>query len=96
MRTETYAENLKQAAALFRGDSFNPMKISRRRALQGIFAGVAGLAVPGASFGQIEIPPGQIRLVFNENPYGPSPKALAQIAKILPLPREFLAVRDDD
>lgn len=85
MGTETYAENLKQAAALFRGDSFNPMKISRRRALQGILAGAAGLAVPGASFGQIEIPPGQIRLVFNENPYGPSPKALAEVAKILPL-----------
>ncbi len=85
MRTETYAENLKQAASLLRGDSFNPIKISRRRALQGILAGAAGLAVPGASFGQIEIPPGQIRLVFNENPYGPSPKALAQVAKILPL-----------
>ena len=85
MRTETYAENLKQAASLLRGDSFNPIKISRRRALQGILAGAAGLALPTTSFGQIEIPPGQIRLVFNENPYGPSPKALAEVAKILPL-----------
>ena len=85
MRTETHAENLRQAAALLRGGAFKPMSMSRRRALQGILAGAAGLALPAPSFGQIEIPPGQIRLVFNENPYGPSPKALAEVAKILPL-----------
>ena len=85
MRTETHAENLRQAAALLRSCAFKPMSMSRRRALQGILAGAAGLALPAPSFGQIEIPPGQIRLVFNENPYGPSPKALAEVAKILPL-----------
>ena len=85
MRTETHAENLRQAAALLRSGAFKPMSMSRRRALQGILAGAAGLALPAPSFGQIEIPPGQIRLVFNENPYGPSPKALAEVAKILPL-----------
>ena len=37
------------------------------------------------ALGQVEIPPGQIRLMFNENPYGPSPKALAEVAKILPM-----------
>lgn len=85
MRTGTHAENLGHAAALLRGGSVKPMSMSRRRALQGILAGAAGLALPAPSFGQIEIPPGQIRLVFNENPYGPSPKALAEVAKILPL-----------
>jgi histidinol-phosphate aminotransferase len=85
MRTGTHAENLGHAAALLRGGSVKPMSMSRRRALQGILAGAAGLALPAPSFGQIEIPPGQIRLMFNENPYGPSPKALAEVAKILPL-----------
>ena len=34
--------------------------------------------------GQIKIPEGQIRLIFNENPYGPSAKALEAVANILP------------
>ena len=32
---------------------------------------------------QIEIPEGQVRLVFNENPYGPSAKALEAVAHYL-------------
>jgi histidinol-phosphate aminotransferase len=46
-------------------------------------AAAAGLSLK--AFGQIEIPPEQVRLIFNENPYGPSPKALAEVARILPL-----------
>ena len=38
-------------------------------------------AIP--SFAQYVIPDGQVRLVFNENPYGPSPKALAAVKDIL-------------
>lgn len=37
------------------------------------------------SLGQYIIPRGQVRLVFNENPYGPSPRALAEVKKILAL-----------
>lgn len=40
-------------------------------------------AIP--SFAQYVIPDGQVRLVFNENPYGPSPKALAAVKDILSL-----------
>ena len=40
-------------------------------------------AVP--SLAQYVIPDGQVRLVFNENPYGPSPKALAAVKDILSL-----------
>ena len=34
---------------------------------------------------QYLIPEGQVRLVFNENPYGPSPTAIAEVKKILSL-----------
>lgn len=44
---------------------------------------LAGSAMPALS--QYLIPEGQVRLVFNENPYGPSPKAIAEVQKILPL-----------
>lgn len=37
------------------------------------------------SLGQYVIPDGQVRLVFNENPYGPSPKALAAAKDVLSL-----------
>ena len=46
--------------------------------------------------GQVEIPPGQIRLMFNENPYGPSPKALAAVAKILPKTAYYPGAIEDD
>ena len=58
--------------------------MSRRSALRGALIGAAGLALSPITLGQIDIPVGQIRLVFNENPYGPSPKALEAVAKILP------------
>ena len=59
--------------------------VDRRQVLQGLLGGAAALALPRLTSGQVEIPPGQIRLMFNENPYGPSPKALAEVAKILPM-----------
>jgi histidinol-phosphate aminotransferase len=58
--------------------------MNRRSALRGALIGAAGLALSPITLSQIDIPVGQIRLVFNENPYGPSPKALEAVAKILP------------
>ena len=58
--------------------------MNRRSALRGVLMGAAGLALSPITLSQIHIPAGQIRLVFNENPYGPSPKALEAVAKILP------------
>ena len=46
-------------------------------------AALVGSALP--AWGQYLIPEGQVRLVFNENPYGPSPKAIAEVQKILSL-----------
>ena len=46
-------------------------------------AALASSALPAWS--QYLIPEGQVRLVFNENPYGPSPKAIAEVQKILSL-----------
>jgi len=68
-----------QHPALYRGHGMN-----RRSALRGVLMGAAGLALSPITLSQIDIPAGQIRLVFNENPYGPSPKALEAVAKILP------------
>lgn len=59
--------------------------VDRRQVLQGLLGGAAALAIPRLTLGQVEIPRGQIRLMFNENPYGPSPKALTEVAKILPM-----------
>jgi histidinol-phosphate aminotransferase len=85
MRTENHAEYVEHALALLRGDTMKPATFNRRRVLQGMLLGAAGVSLSLESFGQITIPPGEIRLIFNENPYGPSPKALAEVAKILPL-----------
>ena len=68
-----------QHLAPYRGHGMN-----RRSALRGVLMGAAGLALSPITLSQIHIPAGQIRLVFNENPYGPSPKALEAVAKILP------------
>ena len=85
MRIENQAESLGEAFALLSGVTAQPATMGRRRALQGIFLGAAGVGLSLKAFGQIEIPPEQVRLIFNENPYGPSPKALAEVARILPL-----------
>ena len=58
--------------------------MNRRSALRGMLMGAAGLALSPITLSQIDIPVGQVRLVFNENPYGPSPKALEAVATILP------------
>ena len=58
--------------------------MNRRSVLQRLSIGTVGLALSPFTLGQIEIPAGQIRLIFNENPYGPSPKALAAVTNILP------------
>jgi histidinol-phosphate aminotransferase len=85
MRIENQAESFGEAFALLSGVAAQPATMGRRRALQGIFLGAAGVGLSLKAFGQIEIPPEQVRLIFNENPYGPSPKALAEVARILPL-----------
>ena len=85
MRTENHAERVEHALALLSSDTMKPVTLNRRRALLGMLLGVAGMSLSLESFGQIIISPGEIRLIFNENPYGPSPKALAEVAKILPL-----------
>ena len=81
---QTQPEALASAMALLSGRAVGTPSFNRRRALQGLVMGTAGLALSPLTIGQVEIPPGQIRLMFNENPYGPSPKALAEVAKILP------------
>ena len=68
-----------QHSAPYRGHGIN-----RRSALRGVLMGAAGLALSPITLSQIDIPVGQVRLVFNENPYGPSPKALEAVTNILP------------
>ena len=58
--------------------------MKRRQLLGGL--GVALLSpFSVSSFGQYVLPPGQVRLVFNENPYGPSPKAIAAVNDVVAL-----------
>ena len=90
------AESLESAVALLTGRTMGASSFSRRRALEGLLAGAAGLALHATGWGQVEIPPGQIRLMFNENPYGPSPKALAEVAKILPMTAYYPGAIEDD
>ena len=84
------------AMALLSGRKIGASSFNRRRALQGLVMGTAGLALSPLTMGQVEIPPGQIRLMFNENPYGPSPKALAEVAKILPKTAYYPGAIEDD
>ena len=90
------AESLDSAVVLLTGRTMGASSFSRRRALEGLLAGAAGLALPVTGWGQVEIPPGQIRLMFNENPYGSSPKALAEVAKILPMTAYYPGAIEDD
>jgi histidinol-phosphate aminotransferase len=90
------AASLESAVALLTGRTMGASSFSRRRALEGLLASAAGLALPATGWGQVEIPPGQIRLMFNENPYGPSPKALAEVAKILPMTAYYPGAIEDD
>ena len=79
------AESLESLRNLLSGRRESCPVVDRRQVLQGLLGGAAVLALPRVALGQVEIPPGQIRLMFNENPYGPSPTALAEVAKILPM-----------
>ena len=81
----TDAESLQRLRDVLSGRRERRPVVDRRQLLLGMLGGAAALALPGLALGQVEIPPGQIRLMFNENPYGPSPKALAEVAKILPM-----------
>ena len=89
-------EALVSAMAWLSGRAVGSPSFNRRRALQGLMMGTAGLALSPLTMGQVEIPPGQIRLMFNENPYGPSPKALAEVAKILPKTAYYPGAIEDD
>ena len=89
-------EALVSAMALLSGRAVGSPSFNRRRALQGLVMGTAGLALSPLTMGQVEIPPGQIRLMFNENPYGPSPKALAEVAKMLPMTAYYPGAIEDD
>ena len=93
---QTQPEALASAMALLSGRAVGSPSFNRRRALQGLVMGTAGLALSQLTMGQVEIPPGQIRLMFNENPYGPSPKALAEVAKILPKTAYYPGAIEDD
>ncbi len=93
---QTQPEAFASAMALLSGRAAGMSSFNRRRALQGFVMGTAGLALSPLTMGQVEIPPGQIRLMFNENPYGPSPKALAEVAKILPKTAYYPGAIEDD
>ena len=85
MLNGTEAASLQSLRDVLSGRRERSPVVDRRQVLQGLLGGAAALALPRLVLGQAEIPPGQIRLMFNENPYGPSPKALAEVAKILPM-----------
>jgi histidinol-phosphate aminotransferase len=92
----TRPEAFASAMALMSGRAAGVSSFNRRRALQGLMMGTAGLALSPLTTGQVEIPPGQIRLMFNENPYGPSPTALAEVAKILPKTAYYPGAIEED
>ena len=96
VQPQTYQELLQSTIALMSGHVQDALLPSRRRALQGILMGAAGLALAPVALGQADIPHGQIRLIFNENPYGPSPKALAEVAKILPKTAYYPGAIEED
>ena len=85
MDNGTETESLQTLRDVLSGRRGRCPVVDRRQVLQGLLGGAAALAIPRLTLGQVEIPPGQIRLMFNENPYGPSPKALTEVAKILPM-----------
>ena len=61
-------EALAAAVNLLSGCKVGAPSLNRRRACQALVMGTAGLALSPLTMGQVEIPPGQIRLMFNENP----------------------------
>jgi histidinol-phosphate aminotransferase len=59
------------------------VQLSRRDAMRGMIGSAVTLALAPAAFAQIGPPPGVITLRSNENPYGPSPRALKAAAEAL-------------
>ena len=57
--------------------------LNRRDILRGMVGGAVSLALAPRSIAQIGPEPGVVRLVANENPYGPSPRALKMAAEAL-------------
>lgn len=57
----------------------------KRRQAIGLLGGAMASGLSMGALGQYVLPEGQVRLIFNENPYGPSPKALAAVNEILSL-----------
>jgi len=59
------------------------IQLSRRDLMRGMVSSAVTLALAPAAFAQIGPPPGVITLRSNENPYGPSPKALRAASEAL-------------
>jgi histidinol-phosphate aminotransferase len=59
------------------------IQLSRRDLMRGMVSSAVTLALAPAAFAQIGPPPGVITLRSNENPYGPSPKALKAASEAL-------------
>lgn len=58
-------------------------QFNRRDLMRGLIGGAVSLALAPTAFAQIGPEPGIVRLSANENPYGPSPKALKKAAEAL-------------
>lgn len=56
---------------------------NRRDLMRSMVGGAVSLALAPSVFAQMGPAPGIVRLMANENPYGPSPKALKEAAKAL-------------
>jgi histidinol-phosphate aminotransferase len=59
------------------------VNINRRDLVRGMLGSAVSLALAPSVIAQVAPPPGIIALSANENPYGPSPKALREAAKAL-------------
>jgi histidinol-phosphate aminotransferase len=59
------------------------IQLNRRDLMRGMVSSAVTLALAPAAFAQIGPPPGVITLRSNENPYGPSPKALKAASEAL-------------
>ena len=59
------------------------MNINRRDLVRGMIGGAVSLALTPSTIAQVAPPPGIISLSANENPYGPSPKALKEAHRVL-------------
>jgi histidinol-phosphate aminotransferase len=59
------------------------VNVNRREVMRGMLGGAVGLALAPPLLAQVAPPPGIIALSANENPYGPSPKALREASKAL-------------